>query len=902
MPLARAAGGHPIIRYHPTRRAATIAELPTGTVTFLFTDIEGSTRLLQEVGSQYSDILENHADIMRAAISASSGMEVGTAGDSFFATFREPLDGVRAAVRAQRDLAAHRWPHGAPVRVRMGLHTGLGVLGGDGYVGIDVHRAARIADAAHGGQVLLSDVTARMVEVALPNGVRVRLLGEHRLKDIEDPERLHQLEIEGLPSEFPPPRSLEARPNNLPAELTSFVGRSAEIAELERLLERARLVTLTGAAGSGKTRLALRVASRLLGSFAAGVYFVDLSSVVDPAVVAPTVAKALGVPEEGGRPVLEALKDHLRDREALIVFDNFEQVVDAASVVEEVLAAAPRMKAIITSRVVLSARGEQEFQVPPLEPPDPASLPDLATLRETDAIRLFADRARAVVSGFQIDEGNATAVAAITARLDGLPLAIELAATRIKVLTPQQVLDRLADRFALLSSPSRTLPERQRTLRGAIEWSYELLDEPDRRFFARVAIFTGGWTLASADAVCNPAGIGLDVLDGLSSLVDKSLVRSSEERGGMRFSMLESIREFGRQQLGGWRDLDATAERHGVHYLDLALEAEPHLVADDQAVWLDRCDVEHGNIRQALRWAIETGRAERAQEAAGALWRFWQQRGHIAEGTRWFAEILALPSGKSATAARAKALIGAGGIAWWQRDRESAGRFYSEAVEVERRLDDPAGLAEALYNQAFVVAGDDIDAAARVLDEALGHFRDAGDERGAAKTLTMLVIRDAQNGRWARVATSLEEVVAIRRQVGDRLQLAFDLVWLGFAYGRVGRAEDARSAALESLRLFDAGGNATGIGIALSNLAFLATWEGRHEDAIRLAAAAARVKERVGGPPGGFAGILEGDPVDEASSHLDPDAARRAWDEGSGMSLGESIRLAERGSDVPSNG
>ena len=876
-----------------------MSELPTGTVTFLFTDIEASTRLLQEVGSRFGDILEDHADIIRAAISASSGVEVGTAGDSFFAAFRESLDGVRAAVRAQRDLAAHQWSHGAPVRVRMGLHTGQGELGGDGYVGIDVHRAARIADAAHGGQVLVSDVTARQVETALPIGVRVRPLGQHRLKDLAHPERLHQLEIEGLPAEFPPPRSLEARPSNLPAELDSFVGRNAEIAEVERLLEHARLVTLTGAGGSGKTRLAIRVASRLLGSFAAGVCFVDLSSVVDPAVVAPTVAKALGVREEGGRPVLGAVKDHLRHREALIVFDNFEQVVDAAAVVEELLAAAPRLKAIITSRVVLSSRGEQEFQVPPLTPPDPASLPDLATLRDTDAMRLFADRARAVVPNFQIDEGNANAVAAITARLDGLPLAIELAATRMKVLTPQQVLERLADRFALLSSSSRTLPERQRTLRGAIEWSYELLDEPERRFFARLAIFTGGWALASVDPVCDPAGIGLDVLDGLSSLVDKSLVRRSEDRGGIRFSMLETIREYGQQELRASRDLDATLERHGVHYLDLALEAEPHLVAADQVDWLDRCDVEHGNIRAALRWAIETGRAERAQEAAGALWRFWQQRGHIAEGARWFAEILALPSGTAATAARAKALIGAGGIAWWQRDRESAGRFYSEAVEVERRLGNPAGIAEALYNQAFVVAGENIEAATRVLDEALQHYRSAGDERGVAQTLTMLVIGDAQAGRWARVAACLEEAAAILRRRGDRLQLAFALVWLGFAYGRLGRAEDGRSAALESLRLFEAGDNATGIGIALSDLAFLATWEGRHEDAIRLAAAAARLKERVGGPPGGFAGILEGDPVDQASPHLDADAARRAWDEGSEMSLEETIRLAERRTKVP---
>ncbi|HET9849841.1 MAG TPA: adenylate/guanylate cyclase domain-containing protein [Candidatus Dormibacteraeota bacterium] len=879
-----------------------MSELPTGTVTFLFTDIEGSTRLLQKVGSQFSDILDDHSAIMRAAIAASHGVEVGTAGDSFFAAFREPVDGVQAAVTAQRDLGAHPWAHGEPVRVRMGLHTGRGELGGDGYVGIDVHRAARIADAAHGGQVLLSDVTARLVEAALPSGVRVRALGEHRLKDLASSERLHQLEIEGLPSDFPPPRSIEARPSNLPAELTSFVGRDAEIAEVERLLKRGRLVTLTGAGGSGKTRLAIRVASRLLGSFADGVCFVDLSSIEDPALVASTVAKALGVPERGGRPVLETVKDHLRNREALILMDNFEQVLGAASVAEELLSGAPRLKAIVTSRVPLSIRGEQEFEVPPLAPPDPAARQDLATLQAVEAVRLFADRARAVIPDFQLDDQNASTVAAITTRLDGLPLAIELAATRMKVLTPKQILERLADRFALLTSSSRALPERQRTLRGAIEWSYDLLDERERRLFARLAIFTGGWTMASSAAVCDPAGIGLDVLDGTSALVDNSLVRRSLGFNWIRFSMLETIQEFGQQKLKEFGDFEATRERHGAHYLDLALEAEPHLVADDQVEWLDRCDVEHGNIRAALRWAIETDRADLAQSAAGALWRFWQQRGHIAEGARWLAEVLALPSGKAPTAARAKALIGAGGIAWWIPDREAAGRFYAEAVDVERQLGDPARIAEAVYNLAFFVAGDDIDAATRLVDEALAYFRKVGDERGVAKTLTMLVIGDAQAGRWKRVTASLEEAVAISRRLGDRLQVAFGLVWLGFAYGRLRRMEDARSAALESLRLFQEGGNATGIGIALDSLAFLATWEGRHEDAVRLAAAATRLKQDVGGPRGGFANILEGDPAEEAKAHLDAEAAQRAWDEGWAMPLEEMIALAERGGREPSGG
>ena len=867
-------------------------ELPTGTVTFLFTDIEGSTRLLQEIGERYTDALDEHADILRGAITAAGGVEVGTYGDSFFAVFREPMEGVVAAVEAQRALAAHPWAHGAPVRVRMGLHTGRGDRGREGYVGIDVHRAARIADAAHGGQILLSDATAGLVEPGLGPGLRVRDLGEHRLKDLADTERLHQLDIEGLPSEFPPPRSIRARPSNLPAELTSFVGRESEIAEVERLLESSRLVTLTGPGGSGKTRLAVRAAANVEGSFPDGVCFVDLSGVRDPALVGSTIAKALAIPEDGGRPVLEAVKEYLRDRAVLLILDNFEQVLNAAPLVEELLEAASRSKVLVTSRIVLAARGEHEFLVPPLAPPDPGRVLDLAAFRDVEAVRLFADRARAVVPDFRVDAANAPAVAAITAGLDGLPLAIELAATRLKVLSPQQVQVRLVDRLGLLSSRSRTLPERQRTLRATIEWSYELLEETERELFVRLSIFSGGWTLGSAEEVCDPEAIGLAVLDGLSSLVDKSLVRRIDDGAEVRFVMLETIREFGQLQLTERGALESMLERHGEHFLSLAIEAEPHLIAADQAEWLDRCDVERGNLREALRWAVETGRVDRAQEAAGALWRFWHQRGHIEEGARWFREILALPSGQRATAARAKALIGAGGIAWWERDRETARRCYSEAVDIERALGDPERIAEALYNYAFVVAGDDIEEAAQLFDEALDLFRRAGDERGIARTLATLVIRDAQAGRWSKVAESLEEAVAILRRAGDQLQLAFDLVWLGFAYGRLGKSGEARSAAIEALGLFRAVDNATGIGIALTNLAFLATWEGRHEDAVRLAAAAEQVKLQVGGPPGGFAGILEDDPAEEARAHVDPETARRAWDEGSAMALEEVARLA----------
>ena len=870
-------------------------ELPTGIVTFLFTDIEGSTRLLNELGDRYGVVRDEHAAIVRRAVAGCRGVEVNTHGDSFFLVFPSPAGAVRCAVAAQRGLADHDWSPAPSVRVRMGLHTGEGILGGDDYVGIDVHRAARVADAAHGGQVILTDATRSLVEHVLPDGVSLRDLGDHRLKDIVHPEHLHDLVIEGLPAEFPPPRTLDARPNNLPAQLTSFIGREDEIAEVRQLLDRARVVTLTGPGGAGKSRLALQVAGAILTEFRDGAFFVDLSSVTDTALVPSAVVTALGIPEVPGQPTLATVKDHLRARELLLVVDNFEQVAEARSVIEELLAGSRGLKVLVTSRVVLSLPGEQEYVVPPLQPPDPARLPDVTTLRRYDAVRLFTERAVAVRPRFRVTEGNATAVAEITARLDGLPLAIELAATRTKVLTPEEILTRLDKRLSLLTSGARTLPERQRTLRGAIAWSHDLLDEAERALFARLAVFSGGWTLESADVVAAPGELGIDVLDGLTSLVDKSLVRSDgADSGPPRFSMLETIREFGLEHLEASGDLEPTSARHADHFLGLALEAELHLTSDDQIEWLDRCETEHANIRTALRWAVDAGTADRAQEGAGALWRFWQQRGHLAEGRRWLEEVIAMPGGHDPSRARAKALIGAGGVAWWQQDREAAGRFYEEAVAIERRLGDAARLAEALYNHSFVVAGDDLGSATRMLEESRELFREAGDARGVAQVTALLVMGDAQAGRWELVTEQLEEAVAIWRRLGDRLHLAFDLIWLAFARGRVGRRQEAWSAGLEALALFREVDNHTGIGIALIDLAFLATWEGRHEDAIRLGGASESLRLRVGGPPGAIGGLLEGDPVADARARLPEEAADRAWEEGLAISVEEAVVLAER--------
>jgi predicted ATPase/class 3 adenylate cyclase len=500
--------------------------LPTGTVTFLFTDIEGSTRLLSALGDGYAAVLDAHSAILRAAIGAHAGTEVSTEGDAFFAVFPSALNAVSAAAQAQRALAATTWPDGNSVNVRMGLHSGEGRLGGDNYVGLDVNRAARIAAAGHGGQVLLSDATKALVAHELPKGLRLRDLGEHRLKDLALSVRISQLDIDGLTREFPVLRSLDARPTNLPNQLTRFIGREQELVRVKELVAEHRLVTLTGPGGTGKTRLALEVASDLLGEFADGAFFVDLAPIGDPDLVSLTVAQALGLSVDPGGDALKAAQVHLRERELLVTVDNFEQVVQGAGAIEELLSAAPRLRVLVTSRMALHIYGEQEFEVLPFELPDPNRTAE--ELSRYAAVSLFVDRARAVKSDFELTSDNVAAVVGITARLDGLPLAIELAASQVRFLGPQAILSRLERHLALPVRSARGRPERQQTMRSAIAWSFDLLAESERRLFAQLSAFPGGSSLEAAEAVCGPGDLGTSIIDGLGALVDASLMRAIE--------------------------------------------------------------------------------------------------------------------------------------------------------------------------------------------------------------------------------------------------------------------------------------------------------------------------------------------------------------------------------------
>src|SRR5437588_809855 len=564
-------------------------ELPTGTVTLLFTDIEGSTRLLQQVGPRYDGILTECRQLLRAAFHRWNGYEVDTQGDAFFVAFARATDAVSAAVGMQRALAAHPWPDGATVHVRIGLHTGEPQRSAEGYVGLDVHRAARLMSAGHGGQVLLSQTTRDLVQHDLPDGVSLRDLGEHRLKDLQRPSCLYQLLIADLPADFPALKTLDVCFNNLPVQFTPLIGREQEVAAVQNLLHRenVRLVTLTGPGGTGKTRLGLQVAAELCDLFPDGVYFVNLALINDPAFVVPAIAQTLGLRQVAGQFLLERLKGELQQKQLLLVLDNFEQIVSAAPQLVDLLAACPSLKLLVTSREVLRVRSEHEFAVPPLAVPDPLHLPELAVVSHYAAVALFTQRAQAINPAFQVTPANARTIAEICVRLDGLPLAIELAAARVKLFPPQALLARLDQRLQVLTSGTRDAPVRQQSLRNTIAWSYDLLNAEEQRLFRRLSAFVGGCTLQAIEAVCvaldksNEAG---RVLDGVASLIDKSLLQQTEQEGEEpRLVMLETIREYGLEALETSGEMEAARLAHAAYYLRLSQQAEPKLEGAQQA-------------------------------------------------------------------------------------------------------------------------------------------------------------------------------------------------------------------------------------------------------------------------------------------------------------------------------
>lgn len=836
--------------------------LPTGTVTFLYTDIEGSTTRWESHPELMKPAVERHDAILRRVIQANGGVVFRTMGDAFCAAFRTATMALSAAVEAQRAVAAEEWDeHLTPFRVRMALHTGTGEVRDGDYVGAHLNRIARLIAAGYGGQVLATQATADLVRDALPEGTNLRDLGEHQLKDLQRPEHIFEASIRGLPGEFPPIKTLDRRPHNLPMQRTPIIGREREVAAAGEMLlkDEIGVLTLTGPGGTGKTRLGLQICAELVERFEDGVYFVALAPVDDPTLVVPTIARTLEVPDVGGRTQMDGLKDYLRPKHMLLYLDNFEQVVRAAPAVAELLAAAPRLKVLVTSREALHIYGEYEFPVSPLSVPDIRSEATAAPmtaqrLTQYEAVRLFIERAKAIKPDFSVNDDNAPAVAEICYRLDGLPLAIELAAARIRLLTPQAMLSRLNGKLQsrslnakqnptlqLLTGGARDLPARQQTLRGAIEWSYDILSSAEQMLFNRLSIFRGGCTLEAAEAICGGQeqsdgggqGSGLsnlrpptpdprpltpletDLLDGLESLVSKSLVRQSESgMGEPRFWMLETIREYGLERLDVTGELEPMRRRHAAYYVAFAEEGEKGIEGSKIVEWLDLLEAEHNNIQAVLEWTIEQAgdeggveqersdgreRSEWALRLTGALWHFWHARGYLSEGIRWADKAMEAAGEPWESLIWVRALMAAGFLRWTLGRPGESIAFMEQAYAISKKIDHSQYIAFV----ASMLAGSILSS---------GQYKD-----------------DEEYG-----LTCLEEGLALSRQLPGLWTAAFSIMVAGLARNGLGDFEEAKALCEEALGLYRKMGDLWGISQAVNILGDVARIYGNYEEAKRL--------------------------------------------------------------------
>ena len=934
-----------------------MTDLPSGTVTFLFTDIEGSTQLWEQHPQAMPGALARHDAILRTATEAHGGVIFRTVGDAFCTAFASAPVALRAALDAQHALYSEPWGEIGPLCVRMALHTGGVELRDGEYQGQPLNRIARLLATGHGGQTLLSLATEELVRDHLPPDVTLRDLGTHRLKDLTHPEHIFQVIAPDISTDFPALKTLDWRGHNLPDQPTALIGREQAIATVCSMLRRAdvRLVTLTGPGGTGKTRLALQTAAELLDDFKDGVWFVNLAPISDPNLVAATVAQTLGIKENAGRSLLDQLKDHLREKQLLLLLDNFEQVADAASLVGELLAATPGLNVLATSRMSLHLSGEREIAVPPLglppHPPAPLRLRsgqasptpgrggagDVGELTQYEAVRLFIERAQAVKADFAVTNANAPAVAEICYRLDGLPLAIELAAARVKLFPPQALLARLGSRLKLLTGGARDLPARQQTIRSTIDWSYQLLDEGEKRLFTRLGVFVGGCTLEAAEAV---AGWNVEplerwnVLDGIAALVDQSLVRQDEGlEGEPRFTMLETVREYALERLAERGEADAIGQQHAMYFLELAEEAQPWIwfMRPERDPWMARLEAEHENLRAALEWFGEREEAEFGLRLAGALQKFWELRFHWSEGRAWLEAALA-KSQHMAGAARAKALVAAGYLAHSLGD-STARAYAEEGLALLRELGDKAATAIALWMIGRIVGdnGDyamarayaeeslalfdemsnpwgrpyplqflgniaavqgDLTQAAVYFEENLTFYRQIGYPKGVGINLTSKGGLAQLQGDWEQAMACYAESLAIMREAGDKEMTANGLYALGGAVLHQGDARRAAPCFAEGLALSREIGYRYGIAMNLAGMAGVLAAQGQPERSARLFRAADALFDAMGQvvEPGDRTEYDRNAAV--ARAQLGDQAFAAAWEAGRAMPLEQMIAEA----------
>jgi len=867
--------------------------LPTGTITFLFSDIEGSTRLVERVGpAAFATTLEMHNQALREAFIRHAGIERGTQGDSFLVMFEEAPRAVAAAADAQRALAAAPWPAEAPVRVRMGLHTGVGTLGGDDYVGVDVNRAARIAAAAHGGQVLLSEATHALAAGDLPSGTSVRRLGEFKLRDLAHPERISQLVIGGLPADFPPITGTGVTgAGNLPASASPLIGRDEQLRQLDLLLHDRRLVTLTGPGGIGKTSLALELARRHADRYPHGAWLVPLDGVPDAELVAPAIAAALGLVETPGQSSVDRLGSYLADRSILLVLDNLEHLMPAAMTIGKLLEGAAGLTVIGTSRAPMRLALEQEFPVPPLDAPHVGARDGEAAL--TPAVQLFVERAQRVRPDYVLGE-DAGPVAEICRQLDGLPLGIQLAASRISLLPARSIAMRLADQRSLPGAAARDVPERQRTMEQAIAWSEQLLDEDGRALLARLAVFHDGFRLEEAESVAAPGGDGPDLLEGLSVLVEQSLVHPIPGPDGLRYRLLEPIRAYASNRLVQRAERDELERRHALAYLALAEEAAPNLPGGGQRAWLERLNAEHANLRAALAWTIDHGETQLSLRIGAAQWRFWQLRGHLEEGRAAMDRVLAMPGADEPTALRARAIEATAGLHYWSADLPGADAMYREQLALGRELGDRAITADALFNlghTVWLLTSDD-EEADRLADEASELYAALGDRRAMERVEWTRLSRRMTQG-VPEVETEMLAALARFKELGDEWYASLVHATLAFVAAAAGDLPNSVRWGAAAIAEDHEMGDISGQTISLHYVAVMAHVLGLREEAVTVAAAYDALCGRYGvQPPTNFEEMI---PVFAGQApKIDADAHPEAAARGAAMSLDEVVDFIMR--------
>lgn len=924
------------------------SNLPTGTVTFLFTDIEGSTRLWQEHPKAMPIALERHHALLQKSIDVNGGYVFQITGDAFCAAFATAADGLIAAIGAQRALRDEPWGETGLVRVRMALHTGPAEVKAGDYTsgeyasGLSLSHTARLLSAGHGGQILMSLAAAELVQDYLPEDVTLRDMGAPRLRDLIRAGTIYQAMVPDLPSEFPPLKTIDVSPNNLPLQLTSFIGREQEIVQVKELLSQTRLLTLIGAGGSGKTRLSLQVAATILESYPDGVWHVELAPLSDPTLILQIISTVLGVREQAGQPSLKAVTDYVRDKDILLLLDNCEHLIETcAQVVDSLLHACPNISLMATSREQLGTGGEHIFYIPSLELPSLVPTSSVEEIAKSEAVQLLYDRAIAIQPSFKLSKKNSYAVAQICHQLDGIPLAIELAAARFRMLSPEQIVFRLDDRFKLLTTGNRTAVPRHQTLAALIDWSHDLLAKVERALFRRLSVFSGGWTLEAAEAICSveinlePKIQAKDVLELLAGLASKSLVIVDDQDGETRYRMLKTIRAYALTRLREAKEEEPVRSEHLKYFLTLAEKVEPELLGDEHARWDRKFELEQDNLRDALAWAHAEDSssldAETGALLAGTMFMYWYMHGYLNEGRRWLD--LALDRFQGRTKARAKALSGSGTLAWQQGDYSEARSCFEESIHLWSSLEEKEGLAEAQhfsghlefdqrnYDQAKLLfeeslkyyqkIGDmqrsltlisdmglvayhlgDYDSARESFEEALLRSRERGNQDAVADVLNRLGDLARIDGDYDKARTYYEGSLELFRTMNAKLGIASGLHKLGQVARYQNDVERARRLFIESLILQREAGNKQGIVECLTGIAGLKIADGELEQATKLFGAAEALLDALGAPLAPADLMARERDLEVLKDQLDSQTLRTVWKKGYTMTQERAIANA----------